>query len=395
LRFSPLRVTLHAMPDAALPELSPDDLARRLDAGERVQLLDVRAPARLSEGRIAFGAALEFTNLAASQLYALPTLAPLGLDPQTPVAVVCGHGNSSRQAAAYLRQQGFEAYSVTGGMAGWDTVFVERRLTATASVEHVVQLDRVAKGALSYVLASDGEAVIIDPARQLARYESVLRAIGATPRAVIDTHVHADYLSGARAAAARWRVPYFLHPADARSPYDGTPAAIVTQPVDEGDVIAFGRATVRVEHTPGHTLGSLTLIADETYALTGDFLFVQSIGRPDLGGRGAEWAKLLWASLERARRTWPGDRLVVPAHYSEETERRADRAVAARFDVIAATNAAARIQDETAFTRWIAEQTRPAPERYRTIKLANLGLLQLSDADAEMIEAGPNQCAVA
>lgn len=383
------------MPDAALPELSPDDLARRLDAGERVQLLDVRAPARIAEGRIAFGAALEFKNFAASQLYALSTLDPLGLDPRTPVAVVCGHGNSSRKATAYLRQKGFEAYSVTGGMAGWDTVFVERRLTATPSVEHVVQLDRIGKGALSYVLASDGEAVVVDPARQIARYESVLRTIGATPRAVIDTHMHADYLSGACAAAARWQVPYFLHPADARSPYDGMPGTIVTQPVDEGDVIAFGRATLRVEHTPGHTLGSLTLIADETYALTGDFLFVQSIGRPDLGGRGPEWAKLLWTSLERARRTWPGDRLVLPAHYSQESERRADRAVAARFDVLAATNIAARIQNEADFTRWIAEQTRPAPEGYRTIKLANLGLLQLSDSDAEIVESGPNQCAIA
>ncbi|HXH62867.1 MAG TPA: MBL fold metallo-hydrolase, partial [Gemmatimonadales bacterium] len=207
--------------------------------------------------------------------------------------------------------------------------------------------------------------------------------------------MHADYLSGARAAAARWQVPYFLHPADARSPYDATPAPFATHAVDEGDVIAFGRATLHVEHTPGHTLGSLTLIADDSYALTGDFLFVQSVGRPDLGGRGPEWAKLLWASLERARRTWPGDRVVLPTHYSQESERRADRAVAARFDVLAATNVALRIQDEAAFTRWIAEQTRPAPESYRMIKLANLGLLQLSDADAEIVESGPNQCAIA
>ncbi|HEY6808376.1 MAG TPA: MBL fold metallo-hydrolase [Gemmatimonadales bacterium] len=382
------------MPETTLPELTPDDLARRLDAGERVQLLDVRAPARLADGRIALGAALEFKNLPASQLYALDTLDPLGLDPRAPVAVVCGHGNSSRKATAYLRLKGFEAYSISGGMAGWDAVFVDRRLAPTPSIEHVVQLDRVAKGALSYVLASDGEAVVVDPARHLARYEAVLASLDAKPRAVIDTHVHADYLSGAAAAAARWRVPYFLHPADAASPYDGTPGKIVTQPVDEGDVIAFGRATLRVEHTPGHTLGSITLVADETYGLTGDFLFVQSIGRPDLGGRGPEWATMLWASLERARRGWPGDRVILPAHYGQETERRADRVVGVRFDVLAASNAAARIQDQGAFTRWIAEQTKPAPESYRTIKLANLGLRTLSAADAEVLEAGANQCAI-
>src|SRR3989441_474570 len=60
---------------------------------------------------------------------------------------------------------------------------------------------------------------------------------------------HADYLSGARAAAARWRVPYFLHPDDARSPYDGTEGRFTSQPVTEGDTVAFGRATRSEEHT--------------------------------------------------------------------------------------------------------------------------------------------------
>src|SRR5438309_806556 len=153
--------------------------------------------------------------------------------------------------------------------------------------ERVQQLDRVGKGALSYVLVSDGDAVLVDPARHLERYDELLTALGATPAAVVDTHMHADYLSGARAAAARWQVPYFLHPDDAGSPYDGTPGRLAYQPLSEGDTIAFGRATLRAQHVPGHTLGSVALIADDALALTGDFLFVQSVGRPDLGGQGA------------------------------------------------------------------------------------------------------------
>src|SRR3989441_3154799 len=136
---------------------------------------------------------------------------------------------------------------------------------------------------------------------------------------------HADYLSGARAAAARWRVPYFLHPDDARSPYDGTEGRFTSQPVTEGDTVAFGRATLRVQHVPGHTLGSIALLADDALALTGDFLFVQSVGRPDLGGQRDAWTRLLWQSLARIRREWSGDRLVLPAHYAGEPERRADR----------------------------------------------------------------------
>jgi len=206
--------------------------------------------------------------------------------------------------------------------------------------------------------------------------------------------MHADYLSGAWVAAARWNVPYYVHPDDARSPYDDAPGRFAYRPLADGDQLALGRATLRVDHVPGHTLGSVALVAEDGLALTGDFLFVQSIGRPDLGGKTAAWARLLWASLERVRRSWPGDLLVLPAHYASESERRADRSVAARFDVVAATNVAAAIQDETAFLRWIADHAPAAPDAYRTIKLANLGLLELSDADAEVLESGPNQCAV-
>jgi glyoxylase-like metal-dependent hydrolase (beta-lactamase superfamily II) len=241
---------------------------------------------------------------------------------------------------------------------------------------------------------SDGDAVLVDPGRHLDRYDALFNELGASPAAVVDTHVHADYLSGARAAAARWKIPYFLHPDDAVSPYDGRPGKLAFQPLSDGDTIVFGRATLRAVHVPGHTLGSIALIADDGLALTGDFLFVQSIGRPDLAGRADAWAKLLWKSLERVRQSWAGDLLILPAHYATESERRADRAIAARFDVVAATNTVAAIQDEPTFLKWIADHTSPFPDAYRSIKEANLGLEDVSDADAEILESGPNQCAI-
>jgi glyoxylase-like metal-dependent hydrolase (beta-lactamase superfamily II) len=380
--------------DTAPAQISPDELAERLDRGERLQVLDVRAPERVARSRVAFGPELEFHARPNSQIFALPDARDLQLDVSRPVAVICGHGNSSKQTTAFLRERGYEAYSVTGGMAAWEAVYVARRLSPTPSLSHVVQLDRVGKGALSYVLVSDGDAVIIDPGRHIDRYDAVLRELRATPAAVIDTHLHADYLSGARQAAARWRVPYFLHADDAVSPYTNTPGRLAYQPLRDGDTIACGRSTLRVAHVPGHTLGSIALIADDGVALTGDFLFVQSVGRPDLAGRTEAWAKLLWQSLEHARESWPGDLLVLPGHYASEAERRADRAVAARFHVIAATNAAAAIQDERTFLKWISDHTTAFPDAYRTIKEVNLGLADLSESDAELLESGPNQCAV-
>jgi glyoxylase-like metal-dependent hydrolase (beta-lactamase superfamily II) len=383
------------MPDNALPQIPPQELAERLDRGEAVQVLDVRAPEKVERGRIELGSELEFHAQPNSRLFAMPDVKELQLDPSRPIAVICNHGNSSKKATAFLRERGYEAYSVVGGMAAWETVYVARALSPTPSLAHVVQLDRVGKGSLSYVLVSDGDAVVVDPGRHVDRYESVLKDLQATPAAIVDTHVHADYTSGARAAAARWQVPYFLHPDDAVSPYDDRPGKLAYQPLRDGDTIAFGRATLRAVHVPGHTLGSLALVADEGLALTGDFLFVQSVGRPDLGGKSEAWAKLLWQSLERVRAGWPGDLLILPAHYAHEAERRADRTVAARFDVIAATNPIVAIQDQRVFLKWIADHQTTFPDAYRTIKEANLGLVELSDADAELLESGPNQCAVA
>ena len=382
------------MSDSTLPQIPPQELAERLDRGEALQVLDVRAAEKVERGHIVLGAELEFHAQPNSRLFAMPDVNALRLDASRPVAVVCNHGNSSKKATAFLRERGYEAYSVIGGMAAWETVYVARSLSPTPSLSHVVQLDRVGKGALSYVLVSDGDAVIVDPGRHLTRYDDLLNELGATPAAVVDTHVHADYVSGARAAASRWKVPYFLHPDDAVSPYDSRPGKLAYQPLRDGDTIAFGHATLRALHVPGHTLGSIALVADEGVALTGDFLFVQSIGRPDLGGKSEAWAKLLWQSLERVRQSWSGELLILPAHYASESERRADRAVAARFDVIAATNPVASIQDRQQFLTWIADHQASFPDAYRTIKEANLGLLELSDADLELVESGPNQCAI-
>lgn len=382
------------MSDSPLPQIPPQELAERLDRGESLQVLDVRASEKVERGHISFGPELDFHAHPNSKLLALPDLGALQLDSARPVAVICGHGNSSKKATAFLRERGYEAYSVIGGMAAWETVYVARELSPTPSLSHAVQLDRVGKGALSYILVSDGDAVVVDPGRHIERYEALLTELHATPAAVVDTHVHADYLSGARAAAARWQVPYFLHADDAVSPYDQTPGRLTYQAIGDGDAIVFGRATLRAAHVPGHTLGSIALVADDGLTLTGDFLFVQSIGRPDLAGQAESWGKLLWHSLERVRQTWPGDLLVLPAHYASESERRADRAVAARFDVIAATNVAAATQDERVFLKWIADRVTPFPEAYRTIKEANLGLVNLSDSDAEILESGPNQCAI-
>ncbi len=116
------------MTDSPIPQIPPQELAERLDRGEPVQVLDVRAPDKVERGHIALASELDFHAQPNSKLFALPDVSALQLDATRPIAVVCGHGNSSKKATAFLRERGYEAYSVIGGMAAWESVYVARRL---------------------------------------------------------------------------------------------------------------------------------------------------------------------------------------------------------------------------------------------------------------------------
>jgi glyoxylase-like metal-dependent hydrolase (beta-lactamase superfamily II) len=375
-------------------EISPAELARLLDAGEPMQVLDVRAPAALAGGAIDLAAPGMFFNRPGSRIVGQRTFGGDFPRPDLPVAVVCHHGNDSRVVAHYLKGLGYRATSLSGGMSAWAGVVLPRELAAPSGFERLIQLDRVGKGALGYALVSDGEALLVDPPRNASAYLAAVEAAAARVIAVADTHVHADYVSGAPALARALGVPYLLHPADAVSPYDGRPARFEFEPLSEGGTIRVGRGQVRVQHTPGHTEGSVTCLVGDDIALTGDFLFVNSVGRPDLGGRTDEWTPVLWASLQRAKREWPGGLRILPAHYSAAEERGADRTVGRRLADLPAGNEALRISDAAAFVAWVKQRTGDIPEAYRIIKGLNLGLLAVSAEEIGYLEGGRSACAL-
>jgi glyoxylase-like metal-dependent hydrolase (beta-lactamase superfamily II) len=225
-------------------------------------------------------------------------------------------------------------------------------------------------------------------------YLEVLAEAGAKLVGVVDTHAHADYVSGAFPMSEHLGVPYYLHAADSVYPYDGTPGAIEFTPVADGDTIEFGRASLRAFHTPGHTDGSVTFMVEDRVALTGDFLFVESIGRPDLGGKEEEWAGKLWDSMARAIREWDDSVAVYPAHYASERERRLGRAVGIPFGDLLGENEILKIQDPEVFLHHILGNSAPFPDAYRKIKAINVGLAAIQEDEVEKLEIGRNECAL-
>ncbi|MEO7793928.1 MAG: MBL fold metallo-hydrolase [Thermoanaerobaculia bacterium] len=380
-----------------IPELSAAELLAALEssgpgkAGDAPQVLDVRAPARAALGQIAAPA---YFNVPGSRVLPLPDAAVLGLDRGRPVVVVCDRGLSSQPVTQLLLRQGFDARSLAGGMLGWMAATARRPVPGIVGLDRLVQVDRVGKGALGYFAERGAEAIVVDPGRHLTPYEDLLAESAARLIGVIDTHCHADYLSGGPALAAAHGAPYYLHSADAIDPFTGRPARIAFQALEDGAAIAVGDAHFTVEAQPGHTEGSVVLRLEDELALTGDFLFVESVGRPDLAGRAAAWTEQLWRSLERARSRWSPDLRIFPGHYAGEVERLPSRVVEGRFGDLAARNPPLAIADPGEFAAWVAARAGHFPDEYRFIKQANLGWVDLTPELAAELEAGKNQCAL-
>jgi glyoxylase-like metal-dependent hydrolase (beta-lactamase superfamily II)/rhodanese-related sulfurtransferase len=377
-----------------VPEITCEELIRTIESGEPIRVLDIRAPAVLFGGRIDLLPPERFLNIRGSEILSLGEAVGSELPMDGPIAVVCGHGNSSKQIAVHLNELGYRARSLRGGMAAWSDALAPRPLERPPGFDHLVQFDRVAKGALGYLVAAGGEAFVIDPPRKLQPYFDLAREWGVKIVGVADTHIHADYLSGGPAISRSLDVPYYIHPADGVSPYDGTPAKVPYTPLAHGQTLQVGPAEIRVEHTPGHTEGSVCYWLGDRAVLTGDFLFVRSVGRPDLGGKLDEWTPVLWKSIEQARRSWPSEARVHPAHYGSPLEREPDRSVGRSFGSLSEVNEPLRMGAESEFVAWVKRKVGSVPDAYRKIKTVNLGLLQIWEMEAQELESGKNECAL-
>ncbi len=169
----------------------------------------------------------------------------------------------------------------------------------------------------SYLIGSEGEAAVVDPRRDVDEYLEEAKAQGLAIRYVIETHLHADFVSGHRELAERTGATIvFGEKAQATFPHKA---------VREGDEIRMGKVVLRFLETPGHTPESLSVIVIDTersaeprMVLTGDTLFIGDVGRPDLvGARGftAEtMAGMLYDSLHQKLLPLPDAVEVYPAH---------------------------------------------------------------------------------
>src|SRR2546426_12228057 len=291
------------------PTISTEALRELLERGAAVTVLDVRPAAERAEWAIPGSVHVDaYDALRRGDPTALADFHPTN---GRRVVTVCAAGKTSMLAAERLRARGLDAVSLEGGMRAWSLAWNTAELPCPGSTARIVQLRRAGKGCLSYPIGSNGDAVVIDASLDPQVYRRVADEHGWRIRTVLETHVHADHLSRARALAADTGARLCLPTTDRIS--------FEYAPVKDGDTVRVGSAGLRVFHTPGHTPESACYLLNERAVFTGDTLFLAAVGRPDLAAtteQSRSRAHVLHASLQRLV-ALPLETVVLPAHTSE------------------------------------------------------------------------------
>jgi glyoxylase-like metal-dependent hydrolase (beta-lactamase superfamily II)/rhodanese-related sulfurtransferase len=390
-------------------EWSARELDERLERGEPVFVLDVRHREEFEAASIEGRGALPGLNIPYFEMleaaesddlvdavarYAESSLGG-ELPRDRPVLAVCAKGGTSELVTQALRRLGYDAANLAGGMAAWGAYYAVRTALAGDGIA-IRQLARPARGCLSYLLESGSRALVIDPGRHIRKYRELVSEHGLTIEGVIDTHGHADHVSGGPALARAVGAPYYLHPYDAIHPIDLLPATIAYTPLGDGMRLVVGPMTVEVMWVPGHTLGNTALLVNGRYLLSGDSIFIRSVARPDLGGRAESWAPLHFRSLQRLL-TLPDETVVLPGHFSRRDEADDRGVFGTTLGTLRRTNRdlerVGRGAEE--FIAGMLSSLPTFPDGYVEIKRVNAGLAHPTEEQAGELELGKNQCALA
>jgi glyoxylase-like metal-dependent hydrolase (beta-lactamase superfamily II) len=380
-------------PDADVESVDPESLKDRIDDGEDVTVLDARMQSDYDEWRID---GENVTSINVPYFEFLEDEIDEEVLDRIPddreVTVLCAKGGASEFVAGTLVDRGYDVNHLEDGMNGWASIYEAVEVEGYDGAGTLLQYQRPSSGCLGYLVYDDGEAAIVDPLRAFTdRYLEDADELGVDLTYALDTHIHADHISGVRdldEEGVEGVIPEAAVDRGVTYADDLTTAA-------DGDTFEVGNATIEAVSTPGHTTGMTSYLVDESLLATGDGLFIESVARPDLeeGDDGApDAARMLYESLQERVLTLPDDTLIGGAHFSDAAEPAEDGTYTAPIGELVAEMAALTM-DEQAFVDLILSDMPPRPANYEDIIATNLGQNAVDDDEAFTLELGPNNCA--
>jgi glyoxylase-like metal-dependent hydrolase (beta-lactamase superfamily II) len=360
--------------------IAPAQLADRLAQGERITVLDLREDAEWG---------IEAPGVTSRQVLPAGVLAdPVAVAQELsgPVAVVCNRGLTAQPVVQALRRLGVDAMVVEGGMRDW--ILALQAWSVDLGIEGLVvrQIQRPGRGCLSYLLAADGQALVVDPAPDAAFYIALAQELDARITDIVDTHLHADHLSGARVLSEQTGATLRL-PALAQE--RGVAYADEVEPLRDGDTITLGPVKLQAIALPGHTTDMTGLLIADRALIGGDSLFLDGIARPDLQQSDPDGARAMGCILHETlhdRVLALGDDVVLLPGHSHPGVR--PDAVASRLGDVRVAVPELAIDDPNEFAARLLSEMPPRPANYEAIIAVNAGAHPF-DPELEM---GGNSC---
>jgi glyoxylase-like metal-dependent hydrolase (beta-lactamase superfamily II)/rhodanese-related sulfurtransferase len=400
-------------------EIDPEELKKKIDKNENIFLLDVRTPQEYEAWRISYENHNNPKLIPVDRLFMKdPTLLE-EIPKDKEIVTVCAHGNRSMIAAKILTQLGYSVKSVKGGMAGWNKVYDVAEIPVPKEAPFKIwQIRRISKGCIGYIISSkqDKTATVIDPSREI--YESFLQTAQDNELQItqlIDTHQHADHVSGI-VKLTKTKTPetnmgktniFF----SSLEEYDSSETELKNvRYVKDGDKLNVGdKVTLRAIHTPGHTNGSMSFIIEYTpndnnnlnnkdpvhsYLFTGDTLFVDGVGRPDLRDEAKKFAELLYDTYHKKILQLPDNTVVLPAHFNGTSI--SLKHTVPILETLGTIKKRVKLlsMNKEEFIDYIADTVQPRPGNYKTIISINKKMLPYDEIEMADLEAGPNSCAI-
>ncbi|MGL4736954.1 MAG: MBL fold metallo-hydrolase [Cellulosilyticaceae bacterium] len=373
---------------ASISKISAGEIFNKIIHKENLFIIDVRNNSEYDDWKIE-GKTIESINRPYFDLLDGVEELVEEIPKDKEIIVVCAKEGSSKFIAEMLVAENVDVKYLSGGMKTWSEYLHKTTLCQEPNLQ-VDQYIRVGKGCLSYVITSGNESLVIDPARFYEVYVDEAKNNNLTIKHIVDSHCHADHVSGALKLAESTGATYYTMKAD----------GVVTDYVALEDVksIHFGEANVEVFtlKTPGHTPGSVCFLLNHKYLFSGDTLFINGLGRPDLGGMAELWAKDLYNSVQTQIKNLSDDILVLPSHCAEvHNDLNEAHYIGTLLKEIRAISPLLTLDDENEFISIVLGSiNEKQPPHFEDIIAANRGTSAFTDEEIQEFEIGPNRCAL-
>ncbi len=360
-----------------------------LSRGDDILVLDVRNPEDFERFHVEAPKSFNMINISYYDFMEAEDDSVAKVPKGHAIRIVCAKEGSAKYVAEILAKHGFmDVGYLKGGIKTWGNLLVPKLVNPGMDFS-IYQFIRPGKASCSYGIIYRDEMMVFDPSRAVDFYIDFADKLGCVIRKTFETHLQADYISGSRQIARKTGAEFLANERDfGTSKQEFTPLA-------DGEIHRFhgGGPEIRVLFTPGHTPGSTSFIVNDKFMISGDTVFITSIGRPDLGGKADEWSGMLFDSINMIRELDP-DLVVLPAHYMSWEEAGDDLIFAKPLgEIIEINRDIYGIPTLEEFRAFIKANMRPQPPEYALIRLANANLEQFDPEKQEELDLGKNECA--